>query len=86
MPAVNFCSRLVSAPPICKRLTAKSFSEPPWTAVVLVSSVFALQTRSPKMNKDVHFWARTAEMSKNSLPVVLELAGITCLLYFFAFF
>ena len=44
--------------PLLKK-TVLNVSFPPWMAVVLVSSVFALQTRSSKMNKDVHFKTAT---------------------------
>ena len=52
VPKHRFCIIRAASVPLLKMLNV---SIPPWTAVVLCSSEFALQTRSPKIYMDVYF-------------------------------
>ena len=52
VPKHRFCIIRAASVPLLKMLDV---SIPPWTAVVLCSSEFALQTRSPKIYMDVYF-------------------------------
>ena len=52
-PAVNFRSRLVSVPSLCKSV---GYTEPPWRAVVLPRIEFAVRTRSQRMYRTYILW------------------------------
>ena len=69
-PKHRFCIIRAASVPLLKMLDV---SIPPWTAVVLYSSEFALQTRSPQIYMDVYFGTLLRFISARLLASTLSI-------------